>query len=192
MPVRLTKRSSRLVAPRDRLVVSASDNDAIRLICSVGVLGHGSASVDEAVGGCCVRGRACLLGKARGVKRRRPCPPMNPCSVSFAGFRFPPEVIRHCCIEADGVRVVQARGSIRASGASPLIFHGGFQAVTLGPSDAGCWLARLNATVPAWYGGPVSSSWARCSRPSTARAASGGRATSNKLVAGHRRIRSSR
>jgi hypothetical protein len=54
----------------------------------------------------------------------------------------------HCCIEADGFRVVQARGSIRASGASPLIFHGGFQAVTLGPSDAGCWLARLNATVP--------------------------------------------
>jgi hypothetical protein len=54
----------------------------------------------------------------------------------------------HCCIEADGVRVVQARGSIRASGASPLIFHGGFQAVTLGPSDAGCWLARLDATVP--------------------------------------------
>ncbi len=29
-----------------------------------------------------------------------------------------------------------------------MIFHGGFQAVTLGPSDAGCWLARLNATVP--------------------------------------------
>ncbi len=51
------------------------------------------ADVEEVEGGRCVRGRACLLGKARGVKRRRSCPPINPCSGSFAGFRFPPEVI---------------------------------------------------------------------------------------------------
>lgn len=37
--------------------------------------------------------RAQLCGQAVGVKRRRPCPPIQTGSGTFAGFRFPPDVI---------------------------------------------------------------------------------------------------
>jgi len=98
-------KDKRGTAPRsEQAAICASSRDAI---IGLSELSHSASGPPESYGEppaaldermevlgrlCCV-GRSSLSGEAEGMKRRRSCPPVQPRASSFAGYRFPAEVI---------------------------------------------------------------------------------------------------